>query len=108
MDAENTPTGHERAGSTALGGAVPPAGPGPATPLAVRPTPATSPPSCSIVAKSTWSPYRWHEQPTWGEAMDKETGPQILVAFASIVRRVRALENTAASAGDGPAAVVSV
>jgi len=40
--------------------------------------------------------------------MDKETGPQILVAFASIVRRVRALENTAASAGDVPASVISV
>src|SRR3954449_2118074 len=40
--------------------------------------------------------------------MDKETGPQILAAFASIVRRVRALENTAASAGDVPASVISV
>src|SRR3954465_805842 len=40
--------------------------------------------------------------------MDKETGPQILAAFASIVRRVGALENTAASAGDVPASVISV
>jgi DNA-binding MarR family transcriptional regulator len=40
--------------------------------------------------------------------VEKEIGPQILAAFSSIVRRTRALETTAATAGDVPSSVIAV
>ena len=40
--------------------------------------------------------------------MDKEIGPQLLAAFSSIVRKTRALESTAETAGDVPSSVIAV
>jgi DNA-binding MarR family transcriptional regulator len=40
--------------------------------------------------------------------VDKEIGPQILAAFSNVVRRTRALETTARTAGDVPSSVIPV
>jgi DNA-binding MarR family transcriptional regulator len=44
----------------------------------------------------------------WGEPVNNEIGPQLVAAFSSIIRRVRALETSAGSTGDVPSSVIAV